>query len=48
MHFTDLSRALASNVTEARNSNPILDCARIIAHGGLKPDLITVLMPQRV
>lgn len=35
MHFTDLSRALASNVTEARNSNPILDCARIVAHGGL-------------
>lgn len=34
MHIFDLSRALASNVTEARNVIPILDCARLIADGG--------------
>ena len=35
MHTSDLSRALASNVTEARNSIPFLDCARVIADGGI-------------
>ena len=35
MHIYPLSRALTSNVTEARNSVPILDYARVIADGGV-------------